>query len=112
MIGDYVEIGALNSIARGTLSDTVIESGVKTDNLVHIAHNCHIGSGCLLTACAELSGGVHLGENVWIGPNSSFKQKVIIGSGSLIGLGAVVTKNVEKNCVVAGHPAKKLRDLS
>lgn len=112
VIGDNVEIGALNSVARGTLSDTIIEDGVKTDNLVHIAHNCQIGAGCLITACAELSGGVHLGENVWVGPNSSFMQKLVIGAGAVVGLGAVVTKNVEENTVVAGSPAKKVRGVS
>lgn len=112
VIGDNVEIGALNSVVRGTLSDTIIEDDVKTDNLVHIAHNCHIGPGCLITACAELSGGVQLGSNVWVGPNSSFMQKITVGAGSLVGLGAVVTKNVDENCVVAGSPAKKIRDLS
>ena len=48
IIGDNVEIGALNSIARGTLNNTIIKDGVKTDNLVHIAHNCVIGKNMLL----------------------------------------------------------------
>lgn len=109
-IQDNVEIGSLNSIARGTLSDTVIGLGVKTDNLVHIAHNCIIGKNSIITACAELSGGVILGESVWVGPNASIIQKISIGSNSLIGIGAVVTKNVPDNCVFAGHPAKKIRD--
>ncbi len=49
-IHDDVEIGATNCIDRGTLQNTVIERGTKTDNLVHIAHNVHIGKNCLLTA--------------------------------------------------------------
>lgn len=112
LIGDNVEIGALNSVARGTLSDTIIENGVKTDNLVHIAHNCHIGPGCLITACAELSGGVQLGPNVWVGPNSSFMQKITVGAGSVVGLGAVVTKNVPSHTIYSGNPAKKIRDIN
>ncbi|MCK7502061.1 MAG: hypothetical protein MZW92_78120 [Comamonadaceae bacterium] len=40
MIGDDVEIGANTTIDRGALDDTVIEEGVKLDNLVQIAHNC------------------------------------------------------------------------
>ena len=96
-IGNEVEIGALNSIARGTLNDTIIENGVKTDNLVHIAHNCYIGCNSLITACVELSGGVIVGKNVWIGPNSSVLEKIKIGDNAFIGIGSVVTKDVDTN---------------
>lgn len=111
VIGEYVEIGALNSVVRGTLEDTLIGSHTKTDNLVHIAHNCKIGEGVLITACAELSGGVRVGNDAWIGPNSSFMQKVTIGNGCLVGLGAVVTKSIPDKVVVAGNPAKKIRNI-
>jgi UDP-3-O-[3-hydroxymyristoyl] glucosamine N-acyltransferase len=90
-------------------SNTVIGAGVKTDNLVHIAHNCNIGKNCILTACTELSGGVFLGENVWVGPNSSIKEKVLIGMNSLIGIGSVVRKNVDENSVVSGSPARFIK---
>ena len=109
VIENDVEIGALNSICRGALGNTMIESGVKTDNLVHIAHNCIIGKNSILTACTELSGGVVIGENVWMGPNCSVKEKIRIGNNSLVGIGSVVRKNVGANCVVAGSPAKLLR---
>ena len=108
-IGNDVEIGALNSICRGALGNTIIGSGVKTDNLVHIAHNCVIGKNSILTACTELSGGVVIGENVWMGPNCSIKEKIEIGSNSLVGIGSVVRKNVGTNCIVAGSSAKLLR---
>lgn len=109
VIGDNVEIGALNSVCIGALNDTVISDGVKTDNLVHIAHNCVIGKNSILTACTELSGGVVLGEEVWMGPNSSTKQKITIADRATVGLGTVVTKNVAEDKVVAGVPAKVLR---
>lgn len=108
-IGDNVEIGALNSICVGALDDTVICDGVKTDNLVHVAHNCKIGKNTIITACAELSGGVTIGEGVWIGPNSSTMQKILIGDNALVGVGSVVTKNVKPNYVVAGNPAKVIK---
>lgn len=107
-IGENVELGALNSVARGSLSDTVISDYVKTDNLVHIAHNCVLKTAAFLTACAELSGGVIVGERAWIGPNVSVMQKVSIGNDSLLGLGAVIRKNVGVKEVWAGNPAKKL----
>ncbi|EPI3548281.1 UDP-3-O-(3-hydroxymyristoyl)glucosamine N-acyltransferase [Vibrio vulnificus] len=109
IIGNNVEIGALNSVCIGALDNTVINDGVKTDNLVHIAHNCQIGKNSILTACTELSGGVFLGEGVWMGPNSSTMQKVSIGDSAVVGLGSVVTKNVEAGNTVAGAPAKVIK---
>ena len=110
-IGNNVEIGACTTVARGTLSDTVIEDNVKIDNLVHVAHNCLIQRGAFIIACAELSGGVVVGRNAWVAPNSCTHQKVNIGDGSIVGLGAVVTKDVPPNSVYAGNPAKKIREL-
>lgn len=109
IIGHNVEIGALNSICLGALDNTIIENGVKTDNLVHIAHNCIVGENSILTACTELSGGVTLGKGVWMGPNSSTMQKIYIADNATVGLGSVVTKNVAANHVVAGVPAKIIK---
>ena len=110
-IGENVEIGAVNSVVRGALGNTVIQDYVKTDNLVHIAHNCFIGKGSLLTACAEISGSVTLGKNVWLGPNCSLNNKISIGDKSFIGLGAVVTKNIPPNEVWAGNPARFIKKI-
>lgn len=111
-IGQNVEIGTNNTICRGTLQDTVIEDHVKMDSLVHIGHNCHIETGAFITACAEFSGGVRLGENAWVGPNSSILEKVKIGARALVGIGSVVTKDVAPDTVVAGNPARVLRRIS
>lgn len=110
-IGENVEIGSNTCVARGVLSNTIIENFVKIDNLVHIAHNCHIEEGAFIIACSEISGGVRVGKNAWIAPNSCTMQKVTIGNHSIIGLGAVVTKDVPENCIYAGNPAKLLRNL-
>lgn len=112
VIGKNVEIGSCTAIARGSLSDTKIEDGVKIDNLVHIAHNATIKKDAFIIACAEISGGVVVEEGAWVAPNSSTHQKIRIGAGSVVGLGAVVTKDVDKGSVWAGNPAKKLRDIS
>jgi UDP-3-O-[3-hydroxymyristoyl] glucosamine N-acyltransferase len=111
-IGENVEIGALNSVVRGTLGDTVIHNYVKTDNLVHIAHNCIIGKGSLITACAEISGSVKIGENAWLGPNCSINNKIEIGDQAFIGLGATVTKSIPKKEIWAGNPARFIKKVN
>lgn len=110
-IGDHVVIGTGSTVAAGTLAPTVVESHVKADNLVHIAHNCHLGTRSILTACAELSGGVTLGPDVWLGPNCSIKDQVVVGEGAIVGIGAVVIRDVADWTVVGGNPARHLRDI-
>ena len=109
IIGNNVEIGALNTVMRGTLDDTFIADNVKTDDHVHIGHNVYIGCGCLVTACAEISGSAKIGEMTWLGPNCSVMNGISIGSNCLIGLGSVVTKSLPDNVVAAGCPARIIR---
>lgn len=109
VIGDDCEIGALNTIARGTLGDTSVHDHVKTDDHVHIAHNCEVGAKTVIAACAEISGSVRIGEKCWIGPNASIINGVEIGDEVMVGIGAVVTKAVRPNVVVAGNPARVVK---
>jgi UDP-3-O-[3-hydroxymyristoyl] glucosamine N-acyltransferase len=108
IIGNRVELGSLNTVCRGTLKDTIIDDDVKTDDHVHIAHNCRVRKSSLITACVELSGGVDIGEYSWIGPNSSIIQKAKIGKNCFVGIGSNVTKSFEDGVSVAGNPAKQL----
>lgn len=62
-IGDRVEIGSNTSIDRGSLEHTVIEDGVIIDNLVHVAHNCHIGKNTAIAACCGVAGSTKIGAN-------------------------------------------------
>ena len=55
-IGDDVEIGANTCIDRGALDDTVIEDGVKLDNLIQIGHNVRIGKHTAMAGCAAVAG--------------------------------------------------------
>lgn len=111
VIASNVEIGSNSIIVRGTLNSTIIESGVKIDDHVFIAHNCHISNNTIITACAEISGSVNIGKNCWIGPNSSIIQKVNIGDSSTIGIGALITKDVEKNSKYMGLNSIDLKSL-
>jgi UDP-3-O-[3-hydroxymyristoyl] glucosamine N-acyltransferase len=67
MIGDDVDIGANTTIDRGALADTVIEEGVKLDNQIQIAHNCHIGAHTAIAACAGMAGSAKIGKYCSIG---------------------------------------------
>ncbi|KAF3996254.1 UDP-3-O-(3-hydroxymyristoyl)glucosamine N-acyltransferase [Glaciimonas immobilis] len=67
LIGDDVEIGANTTIDRGAMTDTVIEEGVKLDNQIQIAHNCHIGAHTAIAACAGIAGSAKIGKYCSIG---------------------------------------------
>ena len=109
-IGENVEIGANTCIDRGTLDDTYIGDGTKIDNLCHIAHNVQIGKNCLVIACSLLGGSCHLKDNVYIAPGAIVKNQIDISDNSLVGMGAVVIKDIDANQVVAGVPARVMRN--
>lgn len=106
VIGSDVEIGSHVSIAQGTIEPTVIADHAKIDDCVFIAHNVHVGKASFVIAGAEISGSVTIGERVWISPEVTVINKVSIGDDALVGIGAVVVRDVEENTVVAGVPAK------
>lgn len=92
-----------NSLFGG---ETYIGDGVKIDNLVHVAHNLYIGKNAVVTAHVILCGSSRVEEGAWIAPNSSVLNRVIIGKNSKVGLGSVVTRDVDPYTVVYGSPAK------
>lgn len=61
-IGDDVEIGANTCIDRGALDDTVVEEGVKLDNLVQIGHNVRIGAHSAFAGCVGVAGSARIGR--------------------------------------------------
>jgi UDP-3-O-[3-hydroxymyristoyl] glucosamine N-acyltransferase len=105
-----VEICANCSIARGSLSNTVIESGTKLDALVHLAHNVKIGKNCELTAGTVIGGSTTTGNSTWTGLNSTLKDNIRIGDNVIVGAGAMVIRDVEDKDIVAGVPAKSIKN--
>lgn len=107
-MGDDVEIGSNTCIVRGNIFDTRLENGVKVDNLVYIAHDCHIGEESYIISGASLCGYVKTGKRVRVAPNASVRQHIRIQDGAVVGLGAVVVSGVEAGETVAGVPAKPM----
>jgi UDP-3-O-[3-hydroxymyristoyl] glucosamine N-acyltransferase len=109
-IGNNVEICANSSIARGSLSDTVIGDGTKLDALVHVAHNVIIGRNCELTAGTVIGGSTKVGDLCWTGLNSTLKDNITIGNNVIVASGASVIRNVQDGDIVAGVPAKSIKE--
>jgi UDP-3-O-[3-hydroxymyristoyl] glucosamine N-acyltransferase len=107
VIGDEVEIGVLNSVAKGFYGrNTIIGDQTKTDSLVHIGHCIRLGKRCLVTAGTIIGGSVDVGDDCWLGLNSTVINGVGIGSGAFIGLGSTVLRDVSDSASVAGNPAR------
>jgi UDP-3-O-[3-hydroxymyristoyl] glucosamine N-acyltransferase len=108
-IGNNVEVCANSSIARGSLSDTMIGDGTKIDALVHIAHNVVTGKNCELTAGTIIGGSTTLGDMCWTGLNSTLKDNIKVGNKALVAAGAAVIHDVQDEDIVAGVPAKSIK---
>ena len=110
-IGENCEVGSFTTVCSGTIEPTVIRDHAKIDDHVHIAHNCDIGEGAMVVACAEVSGSVKVGKRSWLGPNCSIIDRITIGDDCVVGMGAVVLKSLPDGSVVAGSPARLTTDL-
>ena len=104
-IGNNVLIGDNVCVSRGTIDDTIIEDGVKIDNLSHIAHNCQLGKNAALAFPCRLGGSSKLGENAYLA-GCIVRNQCTVSKNAFVGMGAVVLKNVEENQTVVGNPAK------
>ncbi len=108
IIEDSVEIGANTTIDRGSLSDTVIGSGTKIDNLCQIAHNVKIGKNMLMAAQCGISGSTVIGNDVTIGGQAGAADNLVIGDNVIIGAGSAVIGNVKSGSIVWGFPARPI----
>lgn len=111
IIKDNVEIGSNTSIDRGTLGNTMLEEGVKVDNLVHIAHNVKIGKHSAIIANTMIGGSTSIGEFTWVAPSASLRDQIKIGKNVTVGMGAVVTKSIPDGETWTGSPARPLKEF-
>ena len=104
VIGDDVEIGANTTIDRAVFASTVIQNGVRIDNLVQVGHNCVIGEYSVLVSQVGLAGSARLGRNVVMGGQSATAGHLSIAPFVTIAARGGVTKSVEKPGVYGGFP--------
>lgn len=108
VIGDDVEVGANSCIDRGTIRDTVIGSGCKLDNLVHIAHNVQVGHDCLFCGLVGVAGSVRIGNRVVLGGKVGVSDNIFIGDDVIAGGGTLILTNAPAGRVLLGYPAIKM----
>ncbi|MBW1997186.1 MAG: UDP-3-O-(3-hydroxymyristoyl)glucosamine N-acyltransferase [Deltaproteobacteria bacterium] len=104
-IDDEVEIGANSTIDRAALGKTWVKRGVKTDNLVQVAHNVIVGEDTVIVAQTALGGSVRVGKEAVIGGQVAISDHVTIGDRAMIGSQSGVPKSIPKGSVVSGTPA-------
>lgn len=108
ILKEGVDIGNNTCIDRAVLGSTILHENVKVDNLVHIAHGVTVGKNSLIIANTMIGGSTHIGENVWVAPSTSILNKKNIASDAVIGMGAVVLKDVNEGQTIIGNPGKPL----
>lgn len=106
VIQDDVEIGANTTIDRATMGSTIIQKGVKLDNLIQIAHNVEIGENTVIAAQTGVSGSTKLGKNCMIGGQVGMVGHIQIADGTKINAQSGLSKSVtDPNTSLNGSPA-------
>ncbi len=101
-VGTDVEIGANTTIDRGAIDDTVIEDGVKLDNLIMIAHNVSVGAHSALAACVGVSGSTTIGRRCMIGGQVGIGGHLTITDNVIITGCTMVSHSIPRPGVYSG----------
>jgi UDP-3-O-[3-hydroxymyristoyl] glucosamine N-acyltransferase len=105
VIHDHVDIGANTTIDRGALDDTIIEEGVKLDNLIQIGHNCVIGAHTVIAGCTGIAGSAKIGRHCKIGGAAMILGHLEIVDHVTISPGSMITRSLnEANTYTALMP--------
>jgi len=118
IVMDEVELGVGAVLADFVVLTSNIKVGrsFQANIYSYVAHDCVIGDYVTFAPRVNCNGNVHIGDNVYVGTGASIIQgtlaePLMIGAGAIIGMGAVVTKPVPPNTVVAGNPARAIRTI-
>lgn len=96
VIGDDVEIGANTCIDRGALDNTIIEDGVKLDNLIQIGHNVRVGAHTAMAGCVGVAGSADIGAHCTVGGGAIVLGHLSLADGVNISAASVVTRSLRK----------------
>ncbi len=95
-IGDDVDIGANTTIDRGAVENTVIEDGVKLDNLIQVGHNVRIGAHTVIAGCVGIAGSTNIGKYCMIGGAANFAGHLSVADKVIITGMTAVTKSIRE----------------
>ena len=95
-IGDDVEIGANTCIDRGALQDTVIEDGVKLDNLIQVGHNVRIGKHSAMAGCVGIAGSATIGAHCTVGGGAIVLGHLELADHVHVSAATVVTRSISR----------------
>ncbi len=104
-----VHIGASTCVDQGRHRPTIIRTGTRIDNHVHIAHNVIIGRHCAIVAHAMLAGTVELKDHAYIAPGAQVRDHVTVGKAAMAGQGAVVLHDIPDGETWVGIPARPIK---
>lgn len=104
-----IGIGSILHLSSVVTIETAIGHNCFINKGVIIGHNVSIGDHSVLSPHVTVGGYSKIGESTYIGSGAVIRDKITIGNHCIIGMGAVVTKDVNDNEVVVGNPAKHLR---
>lgn len=111
LIENDVEIGANCTIDRGALDETVIRTGTKLDNMVHVGHNAQIGSNVVIAAQTGISGSCVIEDSVIVGGQVGLADHTRVESGAILGAQSGIPSNKiirGKGVVFWGTPARPI----
>lgn len=96
-IGDDVDIGANTAIDRGAVENTVIENGVKLDNLIQVGHNVRIGAHTVIAGCVGIAGSAVIGSHCMIGGATMIAGHINIADKVMITGGTSVSSSIRES---------------
>ncbi len=108
-IEDNVEIGAMCTIDKGVSGETIIGTGTKLDNQVHIGHDTQIGKMCLMAAQVAVAGVVKIGDGVTIWGQAGVRSDVVLGNGAVLLAQSGLGEDIAPGKTYFGSPAGEAR---
>jgi UDP-3-O-[3-hydroxymyristoyl] glucosamine N-acyltransferase len=111
IIEDDVEIGANTTIDRAVMGSTIINKGVKLDNLIQIGHNVEVGQNTVMAALTGIAGSAKIGSNCMFGGQVGIGGHISIGDNTQIGAQAGLISNIKEGSQLLGSPAIPVKNF-